>query len=241
MQNNTADTKTETAPQMGENSKEENVRDFGSMNVTGRHGRISCLSIIGQVEGHIELPGENKTTKYEHLIPIILAVEENKNVDGLLVLLNTMGGDVEAGLAIAELISGMSKPSVSLVLGGGHSIGVPLAVCTDYSFIVPSATMTVHPIRLNGTVISSVQTFDYLEKMQRRVTDFIAAHSNITPENLQNLIMRSDQLANDTGTVLYGRQAVEAGLIDECGGISDALEKLQQLAQAKQTNCENPD
>ena len=234
MQNNAFSAGQETGSQMDGNSKEEKVRDFGSMNVTGRHGRISCLSIIGQVEGHIELPGENKTTKYEHLIPIILAVEEDKNVDGLLVLLNTMGGDVEAGLAIAELIAGMSKPSVSLVLGGGHSIGVPLAVCTDYSFIVPSATMTVHPIRLNGTVISSVQTFDYLEKMQQRVTDFIARHSKITPQRLNDLIMRSDQLANDTGTVLYGSEAVDAGLIDECGGISDALEKLQSLAQNRQ-------
>ncbi len=231
MQYDTEKKEQENKPQTDGGTKDEKVRDFGSMNVSGRHGRISCLSIIGQVEGHIELPGENKTTKYEHLIPIILAVEENKDVDGLLVLLNTMGGDVEAGLAIAELIAGMSKPSVSLVLGGGHSIGVPLAVCTDYSFIVPSATMTVHPIRLNGTVISSVQTFDYLEKMQRRVTDFIATHSKITPQNLQNLIMRNDQLANDTGSVLYGNEAVEVGLIDECGGISDALEKLQQLIQ----------
>lgn len=228
MQNN-----AEKQPAEETESAEEKVRDFGSTNVSGRHGRISCLSIIGQVEGHIELPGENKTTKYEHLIPIILAVEENPEIDGLLVLLNTMGGDVEAGLAIAELIAGMSKPSVSLVLGGGHSIGVPLAVCTDYSFIVPSATMTVHPIRLNGTVISSSQSFDYLEKMQRRVTDFIAAHSDISQNDLSRLIMNSNQLANDTGTVLYGNEAVEAGIINECGGISDALEKLQQLAKEK--------
>lgn len=217
----------------GNNNKSERVKDFGTSNIVGRHGRISCISIIGQVEGHIELEPTSKTTKYEHLIPIILSVEEDKNIDGLLVILNTMGGDVEAGLAIAELIASMSKPTVSLVLGGGHSIGVPLAVSSDYSFIVPSSTMLVHPIRLNGAVISSAQSFDYLKRMQNRVTDFIVRNSRIDKDSFIKLIMSSDELSNDTGTVLYGSQAVDVGLINEVGGISKALDKLSELINNK--------
>ena len=210
-------------------TEEKNLKDFGSMNIKGKHGNIFCISIIGQIEGHMELSGENKTTKYEHLIPLIVAIEEDENIDGALVILNTMGGDVEAGLAIAELIAGMSKPTVSLVLGGGHSIGVPLAVAADYSYIAPSATMTIHPVRTSGIVLSTSQSFDYLIKMQDRVLNFIVSHSNIGKEKLKELMLATSNLANDAGTVIYGGQAVECGLINCEGTISDALEKLQEL------------
>lgn len=216
-----------------ENKEQKSLKDFGTMNIKGKHGNIFCLSIIGQVEGHIELPGENKTTKYEHLIPLIVAIEEDEKIDGILVILNTMGGDVEAGLAIAELISGISKPTVSLVLGGGHSIGVPLAVAADYSFIAPSATMTIHPVRTTGTVLTISQSFDYLIKMQERVLNFIVNHSNIKKEKLTELMLATSNLANDAGTVIYGNQATEYGLIDESGTVSDALDKLQQLINDK--------
>ena len=219
-----------------ENNENKNLKDFGSMNIKGKHGNIFCISIIGQIEGHIELPGDNKTTKYEHLIPLIVAIEEDENIDGLLVLLNTMGGDVEAGLAISELIAGMSKPTVSLVLGGGHSIGVPLAVAADYSFIAPSATMTIHPVRTTGTVISISQSFDYLLKMQERVLNFIVNHSNIKKEKLTELMLATSNLANDAGTVIYGSEAVEYGLMNESGTVSDALGKLQELIKAKKSN-----
>ena len=218
-----------------ENGENKNLKDFGSMNIKGKHGNIFCISIIGQIEGHIELPSENKTTKYEHLIPLIVAIEEDENIDGLLVLLNTMGGDVEAGLAISELISGMSKPTVSLVLGGGHSIGVPLAVSADYSFIAPSATMTIHPVRTTGTVISISQSFDYLLKMQERVLNFIVDHSNIKKEKLTELMLATSNLANDAGTVIYGSQAVEYGLMNASGTVSDALDKLQQLIKERKS------
>lgn len=218
-----------------ENKESKSLKDFGSMNIKGKHGNIFCISIIGQVEGHIELPGENKTTKYEHLIPLIVAIDEDEKIDGLLVILNTMGGDVEAGLAIAELISGISKPTVSLVLGGGHSIGVPLAVAADYSFIAPSATMTIHPVRTTGTVLTISQSFDYLIKMQERVLNFIVNHSNIKKEKLTELMLATSNLANDAGTVIYGNQATEYGLIDESGTVSDALEKLKQLINEKKS------
>ncbi len=213
--------------------EEKSLKDFGSMNIKGKHGNIFCVSIIGQIEGHIELPGENKTTKYEHLIPLIVAIEEDENIDGVLVLLNTMGGDVEAGLAIAELIAGMSKPTVSLVLGGGHSIGVPLAVATDYSFIAPSATMTIHPVRTSGIVLSTSQSFDYLLKMQDRVLNFIVGHSKIGKEKLTELMLATSNLANDAGTVIYGSEAVEYGIMDGAGTVSDALNKLQQLIKGR--------
>ena len=218
-----------------ENREQKSLKDFGSMNIKGKHGNIFCISIIGQVEGHIELPGENKTTKYEHLIPLIVAIEEDEKIDGLLVILNTMGGDVEAGLAIAELISGISKPTVSLVLGGGHSIGVPLAVAADYSFIAPSATMTIHPVRTTGTVLTISQSFDYLIKMQERVLNFIVNHSNIKKEKLTELMLATSNLANDAGTVIYGNQATEYGLIDESGTVSDALNKRQELINEKKS------
>lgn len=219
-----------------ENTENKNLKDFGSMNIKGKHGNIFCISIIGQIEGHIELPGDNKTTKYEHLIPLIVAIEEDENIDGLLVLLNTMGGDVEAGLAISELIAGMSKPTVSLVLGGGHSIGVPLAVAADYSFIAPSATMTIHPVRTTGTVISISQSFDYLLKMQERVLNFITNHSDIKKEKLTELMLATSNLANDAGTVIYGSEAVEYGLMNESGTVSDALDKLQELIKERKEN-----
>jgi ATP-dependent protease ClpP protease subunit len=187
------------------------------------------LSIIGQVEGHVALPPQNKTTKYEHVIPQLFAAAENPNVDGMLVLLNTVGGDVEAGLAIAELISHFGKPTVSLVVGGGHSIGVPLAVAADYSFIAPSATMTIHPVRLNGTIVGAPQTYDYFEKMQERISDFILMNSDIPRERLKELMLDTSKMVLDVGTLLIGEQAVKEKLIDETGGLYEAMEKLYDL------------
>jgi len=194
-------------------------------------GTIQFLTIIGQVEGHQVLPPTSKATKYEHVIPQLVMCAENTEVDGLLVLLNTMGGDVEAGLALSELIAHLGKPTVSLVLGGGHSIGVPLAVAADYSFIAPSATMTIHPIRMNGTIVGAPQTFEYFKKTQERVEDFITAHSTVTRERLQHLMMDTDQLAQDVGTILIGEQAVAEGIIDAVGGLHDAMEKLYALVK----------
>ena len=192
-------------------------------------GAIQFLTIIGQVEGHILLPPTSKATKYEHVIPQLVMCAENPETDGLLVLLNTMGGDVEAGLALAELIAHMGKPTVSLVLGGGHSIGVPLAVSASYSFIAPSATMTIHPVRINGTVVGAPQTYEYFNKTQDRVEDFIVAHSRITHEKLRLLMMDTRTLAQDVGTILIGEEAVKEGIIDEVGGLHDAMEKLYKL------------
>ena len=190
-----------------------------------------CLSIIGQVEGHYILDQSQKATKYEEVIPLLIALEESEKTDGILVLLNTMGGDVEAGLAIAEVIASLSKPTVSVVLGGGHSIGVPLAVSTRLSFIVPSATMTIHPVRTTGTVIGAPQAFRYLSDMQDRILHFITAHSSIDEKYLREILMRTDQLTNDVGTVLDGKEAVACGLIDRIGGISDAIAALREMVQ----------
>lgn len=195
---------------------------------------IHCLTIVGQVEGHMVLPSHNKTTKYEHIIPMLVAIEESPDIKGFLVILNTVGGDVEAGLAIAEMIAGMSKPSVSIVLGGGHSIGVPLAVSTTHSFIAPTATMTIHPIRLNGLIISVPQTFDYLNKMQDRVVDFVTAHSSIQREKFMSLMTATGELANDVGTILIGREAVECGLINELGTLDKALGRLKALIDLRE-------
>ena len=189
-------------------------------------GRIHCLSIIGQIEGHQLLPEDVKSTKYEHVLPMIAAVEESPEIDALLILLNTMGGDVEAGLAIAEMIAGMKKPTVSLVLGGGHSIGVPLAVAAGKSLIAPSAAMTIHPVRINGVVIGSPQTYDYLRAMQTRVSEFVTSHSHISRRDYDRLLNNTSQLANDVGSILTGEEAVKAGLIDAVGTLSDALEYL---------------
>ena len=188
---------------------------------------IYCLSIIGQIEGHYALDSNTKTTKYDHVIPLLVSLEENKDVKGILIVLNTLGGDVEAGLAIAELISSMSKPTASIVLGGGHSIGVPLAVSAKRSFIVPSATMTIHPVRTSGLVLGVSQAFDYLEKMQDRIISYVTAHSNVEEGYLREIMHRTDMLVNDIGSILDGAAAVECGLIDEIGGVKEAIEYLK--------------
>ena len=190
---------------------------------------IHIISIIGQIEGHTILPPQNKATKYEHIIPQLVAVEQSENIKGLLLIMNTIGGDVEAGLAISEMIKGMSKASVSLVIGGGHSIGVPLAASTDYSFISDSASMTVHPIRMNGLIITVPQTFDYFNKMQERIIRFVSDNSKISENDFRTLMFNTQEMANDTGTTLIGKEAVEAGIIDEVGGIKQALDKLNQM------------
>ena len=213
-----------------EDQKTENIKEFGSV-VTDKDSPIHCLSIIGQIEGHYILPQNNKATKYEHVIPLLVAVEESENIKGLLVILNTVGGDVEAGLAIAELIAGMKKPVVSLVLGGGHSIGVPLAVSADRSFIVPSATMTVHPVRMSGLVVGVPQTYSYFEKMQDRIVNFVTANSSVSEEDLRKMLHNTTELATDIGTVLAGEEAVECGLIDEVGSLSDAISYLYKLIE----------
>ena len=192
-------------------------------------GVIQFLTIIGQIEGHVLLPPTNKATKYEHLIPQLVACAESPKIDGLLILLNTMGGDVEAGLALAELIAHLGKPTVSLVLGGGHSIGVPLAVSARYSYIAPSATMTIHPVRINGTIVGAPQTYDYFNKTQDRVQDFIINHSDISSERLTRLMMDTASMAQDVGTILIGEQAVTEGIIDAVGGLNDAMEKLYEM------------
>ena len=192
---------------------------------------IHCLNIIGQVEGHYILPPQNKTTKYEHIIPALVAIEQDRSIEGLVIILNTVGGDVEAGLAIAELIAGMKTPTVSLVVGGGHSIGVPLAVSSKKSFIVPSATMTIHPVRMNGTVLGVPQTLSYFDKMQERITGFVAKNSKMPPERFTELMMNTGELTMDMGTVLDGEAAVSEGLIDSLGGLSDAVEALYELIE----------
>ena len=202
--------------------------------IDGRHP-FYCMSVIGQIEGHSVLPPETKSTKYEHIMPQLVAVEQSRDVEGMLILLNTVGGDVEAGLALAELIAGMSKPTVSLVLGGGHSIGIPLAVSAKHSFIVPSATMTVHPVRISGTVLGVPQTLDGFERMQRRITGFVCANSAISPERFLELSRRTGELVTDIGTVLDGEQAVREGLIDELGSLSDAVRCLFGMLDGAET------
>ena len=211
----------------------ENIEKSSSVIASNDRESIYCISIIGQVEGHYLLPEGQKATKYEQLIPLLVSIEENDDIDGLLIVLNTMGGDVEAGLALAELISSMRKPTVTLVLGGGHSIGVPLAVAGHKSFIVPSATMTVHPVRISGTVIGAPQTYRYFEDMQNRILNFISDHSRISVERLKEFMMRPDQLATDVGTVLDGQEAVACGLIDEVGGLDRALAVLREMIEKR--------
>ncbi len=205
--------------------KRGDVEDFGTTTADGGHIRV--MTIIGQIEGHYALGEGQKATKYEHVIPIIADAEDDPKIAGILLLINTMGGDVEAGLAISELIAGLSKPTASVVLGGGHSIGVPLAVAADRSFIVPSATMTLHPVRMNGTVIGVPQTYAYLRRMQERIIGFITAHSRISADDLRRLMLNTDELANDVGTIIDGGEAVACGLIDEIGSLSDALRYLK--------------
>ncbi len=211
--------------------KENKIREMSAVEVESGKGRICCMSIIGEIEGHSILPPQSKTTKYEHMLPELVRIEEDEEISGLLLLLNTVGGDVEAGLAIAEMIAGMKKPTVSVVLGGGHSIGVPLAVAAKHSLIVPSATMTVHPIRMTGTVIGAPQTFRYFHKIQDRLVSFVVRNSKIEEENFLRLMMETDKIANDVGTVLFGEEAVSCGLIDGVGGISDAISLIHQMTK----------
>lgn len=224
-----------------EQERREGIIQTGSVTTHGRH-IIHCLTIIGQVEGHYILPSQNKTTKYEHVMPQLVAIEQDKDIKGLIILINTVGGDVEAGLAIAELIAGMSKPTVTIVLGGGHSIGVPLAVSANRSFIVPSATMTIHPVRMTGLVLGVPQTLSYFEKMQDRIVSFVTRNSGITQDRFRNLMMTTGELVMDVGTVLTGEDAVKEGLIDELGGLSDAVECLYKMIdEAGDTEKEEED
>ena len=215
------------------NSDVENMDSIiksGSVEVESDNGTFYCLSIIGQIEGHYTLDQNQKTTKYDHILPLLVALEESEKIDGILILINTLGGDVEAGLAISELIASLRKPTASIVLGGGHSIGVPLAVSAKRSFIVPSATMTIHPVRTSGLVLGVPQAFDYLEKMQNRIINFIVNHSKIKEKYLREIISRTDVLVNDIGSILDGYEATKCGLIDEIGGIKDALDYLKKEA-----------
>lgn len=215
------------------NGEQGSTFETGSITVKKDGHFIHCLTVIGQIEGHYILPSQNKTTKYEHVIPQLVAIEESKEIDGLLIILNTVGGDVEAGLAIAELLSTMKTPTASLVLGGGHSIGVPLAVSCKRSFIVPTATMTVHPVRMNGTVLGVPQTLSYFEKMQDRIARFVENNSQITADEFRALMMKTGELIMDVGTVLDGEEAVKCGLVDELGGLSDALDYLESVIEEK--------
>ncbi|WZL75027.1 ATP-dependent Clp protease proteolytic subunit [Clostridiaceae bacterium 35-E11] len=215
------------------NPQLDNIKSVGNHSIPDMPSNIHYLTIIGHIEGHVVSPPQNKSTKYEHIIPQLIAVEENPNIDGMITILNTVGGDVEAGLAIAEMISSMSKPTVSLVLGGGHSIGVPLATASNHSFIAETATMTIHPIRMTGLVIGVPQTFKYFQKMQERIIRFITRTSKVPREVIVNLMSETDEIANDVGTILIGKEAVKVGLIDEVGGLSDAMSKLKELITIK--------
>ena len=210
----------------------EYIIKSGGVISRGQGETIHCLTIIGQIEGHYVLSGDQKATKYEHIIPLLVSIEESEEIDGMLVVLNTMGGDVEAGLAIAELVASMRKPTVTLVLGGGHSIGVPLAVSGKRSFIVPSATMTLHPVRTTGTIIGVPQSFYYFDKMQDRIVHFICSHSHVAEDDLRAMMNNTNELANDVGTIIDGNEAVKCGLIDEVGGLSQALAALRELIKA---------
>ena len=212
----------------------ENIQNTGKIEYSDEkraRGRFRCITLVGQIEGHYSMGEGQKTTKYENILPELVEINTDPSISGLLILLNTVGGDVEAGLAIAEMIASMDKPTVSLVLGGGHSIGVPLAVSASRSFIVPSATMTVHPVRINGTVIGAPQTFYYFNRMQDRILNFVSDHSNISAERLRELMMKTDEIATDIGSIIDGRQAVEEGIIDEIGGLSDAVRALFDMTK----------
>ncbi len=231
-------TMSEEQPANESSEPEDNIEKTASVTTQGKNA-IHCITIIGQIEGHYILPAQNKTTKYEHIIPKLVSIEESTEIDGLLIILNTVGGDVEAGLAIAELISGMKKPTVSLVLGGGHSIGVPLAVSAKYSFIAPSATMTVHPVRMNGLVLGVPQTFYYFDRMQERISSFVCANSRMKPERFKELMMQTTELVMDVGTTLSGEDAVAEGLIDELGSLKDALGCLSDMIDKTKPAPEN--
>ena len=215
-------------------TQQQRILDLGAATTKSSRGTVYTLTIVGQIEGHQLLPDTVKTTKYEHVIPLLAAVEESEDIDGLLLLLNTVGGDVEAGLAIAELIAGMTKPTVSIVLGGSHSIGVPLAVAARRSFAVPSAAMTIHPVRMSGTVIAAPQTYNYFQRLQDRIVAFVSSHSQITAQKFQALMLKKDDMAADVGSVVYGEEAVSLGIIDQVGGLSDGLQCLyRQIEEAK--------
>jgi ATP-dependent protease ClpP protease subunit len=232
MENNTTKIEKEREQKEKEELDDGKIREYGQTTLVNeqRKSKIHLLSIIGEIEGHECLPQHNKTTKYEHVLPQLAAIEDSSDIDGLLILINTVGGDVEAGLAIAEMIASLSKPTVSLVLGGSHSIGVPLAVSAQYSFIVPTATMIIHPVRMNGTVIGVSQTYDYFEKIQERILNFVSSHSKIEKEELKRLMQNTNQLAKDVGSILIGDETIKEGIIDEVGGIKEALRKLYQMA-----------
>ena len=214
----------------------DQIVELGSDITKSSKGNIYTLTIIGQVEGHQVLPETAKTTKYEHILPLLAGIEESDEIDGLLLLLNTVGGDIEAGLAIAEMIAGMKKPTVSLVLGGGHSIGIPLAVCTKKSFITHTASMTVHPVRMTGLVVGAPQTFRYFQRIQEQIADFVTANSRISRQDFENYMMATGEMATDVGTILYGKEAVSSGLIDNLGGLSDALAALHNMIDQKKEN-----
>lgn len=226
--NNEETAETEEA---AENEQAQQIIDTGIVSTPNAKHLIHCLTVIGQIEGHYILPPQNKTTKYEHIIPALVAIEQDRDIEGLLIILNTVGGDVEAGLAIAELIAGMDKPTVSIVVGGGHSIGVPLAVSAKKSFIVPSATMTVHPVRMTGLVLGVPQTLSYFERMQDRITGFVTRNSKISAARFRELMMKKDELVMDVGSVVDGETAVKIGLIDELGGLSEAVSALYELIE----------
>ena len=219
-------------PEMKKQEREQ-ILELGSDITKSSKGNIYTLTIIGQVEGHQVAPENVKTTKYEHVLPLLAGIEESDDVDGLLLLLNTVGGDIEAGLAIAEMIAGMKKPTVSLVLGGGHSIGIPLAVCTKRSFITPTASMTVHPVRMTGLVVGAPQTFRYFQRIQEQIADFVTANSGISRERFEQYMMATGEMATDVGTILYGKEAVSSGLIDQLGGLNDALAELHSMISSE--------
>lgn len=221
--------------------RQQQIVDMGSSTITTQRGTIHTLTIVGQVEGHQILPPNTKSTKYEHVMPLLASIEESEDIDGLLILLNTMGGDIEAGLGIAELIASMSKPTVSLVLGGGHSIGVPLAVSAKASFIAPSAAMTIHPVRMSGLVIGVAQTFNYFQRIQERIIQFVTQNSNVKRETFTKMMLQTEELAADVGSVIYGEEAVRIGLIDRIGGLSDALDCLHEMMEQRRKETENSD
>ena len=221
-----------------EQTKMDQIVELGSDITKSKKGNIYTLTIIGQVEGHQVAPETVKTTKYEHVLPLLAGIEESDEIDGLLLLLNTVGGDIEAGLAIAKMIAGMKKPTVSLVLGGGHSIGIPLAVCTKKSFITPTASMTVHPVRMTGLVVGAPQTFRYFQRIQEQIADFVTANSGISRERFEQYMMATGEMATDVGTILYGKEAVSSGLIDELGGLNDALTELHGMIDEEKSRKE---
>ena len=234
-----SDTRSETIPEERDTPQQQLV-EMGSSVVKNRHGTIHCLTIVGQIEGHTMAPQNTKSTKYEHVLPLLAAIEESEEVDGLLLLLNTMGGDIEAGLGIAEMIAGMTKPTVTLVLGGGHSIGIPLAVSGQRTFMAPSASMTIHPVRMSGTMIAAPQTYHYFDRIQERIIRFVAKNSHIKPEKFRELMLKSGDMSNDVGSVVYGEEAVALGLMDQVGTLHDALEALYGMMK-KQRQQEKED